>query len=477
MRERRNIDMLGLGKIPPQAVDVEEVVLGALLLDKDALDKVMGTLQPEVFYKEQHKRIFSAMKTLYSKGLPVELITVPHQLKKDGTLELSGGPFYLTKLAERISSAANIEYHATVLLEKYIARELIRVSGEINNDAFDDSQDCMELLVRARKDIEGIERLYEVGSTSSFDDQIKQTVRALDHRIKLAKNKQLEGVKTLLPEIDHKTNGWKGGKLIVVAARPGMGKTQFGVLSAKIAAEEGDGVAVFSSEMTAREIIDRMVAQGLSYNQTIYNKGWVTNEQHTEALSVLGRVEKLPVFIDDVPGINLIRIQTISRKLKRDGVRGKPLKMIVIDYLQLMAILQLPGETRDMAIGSVTRQLKQLAKELNVPIILLSQLNRGLEKRGGDKEPLLSDLRESGAIEQDADIVVFIHRPEEYGQDETKIGGEYVDSKNIIKFIFAKIRESDLGAVFARKSDDFSKIMPYSIASEGLGYEDQQPTF
>ncbi len=407
-------DGMNLGKVQPQAIPVEEVVLGALLIDKDALAVVMDYLRAESFYLPAHQVIYKAMRTLFEKNMPVDLHTVYEELKSAGDIKMLESPHYLVDLTNKVASSANIEYHARILVQKHIQRELIRVSTDIINKSFDETKDVFDLLDEAES---GLFDITQSNLNRSYMAISELVVEARKQMEKAAE--QVEGplgVASGFKALDKITAGWQPSDLIIVAARPGMGKTSFTLALAKNAAMDyKQGVAVFSLEMSAVQLTNRLISMdsGISSGKIKESKN-LSDSDWDRLNHSIQRLSEAPIFIDDTPQINIFELRAKCRRLKMQH----DIQFIIIDYLQLMS-----GGTdnksgnREQEISRISRSLKAMAKELDVPVIALSQLSRQVENRP-DKRPQLSDLRESGAIEQDADMVIFIYRADYYGQAE-----------------------------------------------------------
>lgn len=426
------------GKVQPQAIPLEEAVLGAIMLDKDALPTVTEILRRESYYLEAHQEIYKAMENIYGKSQPIDLLTVHEELKKEGTLEKVGGISYLMELTNKVASSANIEFHARIIAQKYIQRELIRVSTTIIKDSFDDTKDVFQLLDAAEQN------LYEITdkNLNTGYESLKNLAIKAQREIEAASQKgsEMTGVTTGFVELDKLTSGWQPSDLIIIAARPGMGKTAFTLSLAKNAAEHGKGVAVFSLEMASVQLVQRLISMEAEISGSKLRNGQLEEYEWRKLHDAVEKLADIPIFIDDTPAINIFELRAKCRRLKQNS----DIQMIVIDYLQLMS--GAPGDgrgNREQEISSISRALKGLAKELNVPVIALSQLSRAVESRGGEKRPMLSDLRESGAIEQDADIVTFIYRPGYYGIEEGDMG---VPS-DLTEIIVAKHRNGSLDTV------------------------------
>jgi len=436
-----NVVALEKGKIPPQAVDLEEVVLGAMMIDKKGVDEIIDILKPDVFYREAHQYIFESIFQLFENSEPIDLLTVSNQLKKDQKLEKAGGDFYLIQLTQKVASSAHIEFHARIILQKYIQRSLIKISNQIIEESYDESADVFDLLDMAES------KLYEVtqGNIKRSSETAQSLVIQAKKKIQEISNKEgLSGTPSGFDKLDKLTSGWQPSDLIIIAARPGMGKTALTLSMARnIAVGQNIPVAFFSLEMASVQLITRLISSetGLSSEKLRTGK---LEEHEWEQLNVKVKdLEKAPLFIDDTPSLSIFDLRAKARRLSsQHGI-----KLIMIDYLQLMtAGGSGKNGNREQEISTISRNLKALAKELNVPVIALSQLSRAVETRGGSKRPLLSDLRESGAIEQDADIVSFIYRPEYYKIDEWD-DEERSPTQGQGEFIVAKHRNGGLESI------------------------------
>lgn len=426
------------GKIPPQAVDLEEVVLGAMMIDKKGIDEVIDILHPDVFYKESHKHIYEAIFKLFETSEPIDLLTVSAQLKKDEKLETVGGDFYLIKLTQKVASSAHIEYHARIILQKYIQRSMILISNEIIEKAYDEATDVFDLLDEAEA------KLYDVaqGNLKRSAETAQNLVIQAKKKIEEISNKEgLSGIPSGFDKLDKLTSGWQPSDLIIVAARPGMGKTALTLSMARNMAVNADiPVAFFSLEMSSVQLITRLISSETGLSSEKLRTGRLEKHEWEQLNVKVKALEKAPLFIDDTPSLSIFELRAKARRLANQH----KIKMIVIDYLQLMtAGGSQKGGNREQEISTISRNLKALAKELNVPVIALSQLSRAVETRGGSKRPILSDLRESGAIEQDADIVSFIYRPEYYKIDEWD-DEERTPTQGQAEFIVAKHRNGGL---------------------------------
>ncbi|THD65883.1 replicative DNA helicase [Robertkochia marina] len=435
---KSSIISLEKGKVPPQALDLEEAVLGAMMIDKKGIDEVIDILNPAVFYKEGHQYIFEAIVQLFESSEPIDLLTVSTKLKQIGKLDKIGGDFYLIQLTKKVSSSAHIEYHARIILQKYIQRSLIKISNEIIEEAYDETTDVFDLLDDAEA------KFYEVtqGNIKKSAETSQSLVMQAKKKIEEISNKEgLSGIPTGFDKLDKLTSGWQPSDLIIVAARPGMGKTALTLSMARnIAVDAKMPVAFFSLEMSSVQLITRLISSETGLSSEKLRTGKLEKHEWEQLNVKVKNLESAPLFIDDTPSLSIFDLRAKARRLaSQHGIR-----MIMIDYLQLMtAGGSQKGGNREQEISMISRNLKALAKELNVPVIALSQLSRAVETRGGSKRPLLSDLRESGAIEQDADIVSFIYRPEYYKIEEWD-DEERSPTAGQAEFIVAKHRNGGL---------------------------------
>ncbi|KRD07215.1 replicative DNA helicase [Flavobacterium sp. Root901] len=437
--DKTTIINLEKGKLPPQVLDLEEAVLGAMMIDKKGVDDVIDILQPDAFYKDAHKHIFEAILQLFTETQPIDLLTVSTQLKKNGKLELAGGDFYLIQLTQKIASSAHIEFHSRIILQKFIQRSLIRISSEIIEESYDETTDVFDLLDKAES------KLYEVtqGNIKRSSETAQSLVLQAKKRIEeIAGKEGLSGIATGFEKLDQVTSGWQPSDLIIIAARPGMGKTAFVLSMARnVAIQFGHAVAVFSLEMASVQLITRLISSETGLSSEKLRTGKLEKHEWEQLSTKVKDLEKAPLFIDDTPSLSIFDLRAKCRRLaSQHGI-----KLIIIDYLQLMTAggNGKGGGNREQEISTISRNLKALAKELNVPVIALSQLSRAVETRGSSKRPLLSDLRESGAIEQDADIVSFIYRPEYYKIEEWD-DDEASPTAGQAEFIIAKHRNGGL---------------------------------
>jgi replicative DNA helicase len=442
-----------IGKLPPQAIDLEEAVLGALMLERDALTNVVDILKPESFYKEAHKVIYSAILELFSDSQPIDLLTVTNQLRKKGQLELAGGAFFITELTSKVSSAANIEYHARIVTEQAMKREIISIASEVQKDAFEDTTDVFELLDKMEQSLFEISEKNIRKNYADMRSILKEAIMELE--AKKGQKDGLTGVPSGFTALDRVTSGWQKSDLVIIAARPAMGKTAF-VLSVlrNAAVDHSRPVAIFSLEMSSVQLVNRLISAEAELDSEKIKKGSLADYEWEQLVHKTGKLSKAPLFVDDTPALSILELRAKCRKLKAQH----DIQLIVIDYLQLMS-----GDTkgggqggnREQEIASISRALKKIAKELNIPVIALSQLSRAVETRGGDKRPQLSDLRESGAIEQDADMVMFLYRPEYYGITEDEEGHS---TAGVGEVIIAKHRNGSLDTVKLRFIGKYTKF-------------------
>ncbi|MET0759522.1 MAG: replicative DNA helicase [Flavobacterium sp.] len=464
--DKTTIINLEKGKLPPQALELEEAVLGAMMIDKKGVDEVIDILQPDAFYKDAHKHIFEAIFQLFTDSQPVDLLTVSSQLKKNAKLELAGGDFYLIQLTQKISSSAHIEFHSRIILQKFIQRSLIKISSEIIEESYDESTDVFDLLDKAES------KLYEVtqGNIKRSSETAQSLVIQAKKRIEeIAGKEGLSGIATGFEKLDKITSGWQPSDLIIIAARPGMGKTAFVLSMARnIAIDFGHPVALFSLEMSSVQLITRLISSETGLSSEKLRTGKLEKHEWEQLSIKVKNLEKAPLFIDDSPSLSIFDLRAKSRRLaSQHGI-----KLIIVDYLQLMTAGGSNGKgggNREQEISTISRNLKALAKELGVPVIALSQLSRAVETRPGHKRPLLSDLRESGAIEQDADIVSFIYRPEYYKLDEWD-DDENSPTQGQAEFIIAKHRNGSLENVRLKFIGNLGKFD--NLEDFSAGYDD-----
>ncbi|HNY44023.1 MAG: replicative DNA helicase [Bacteroidota bacterium] len=454
-KSEANIDSLNAiyGKMPPQATDIEKAVLGALLIQSDAVFNILDILKPESFYDPAHQEIFQSIRDLGTNHKPVDIITVAHELKSRDKLDIIGGEYYLADLTDKVATASHLEYHARLVHQKYIQRELIKASAEIQKRSYDESQDVEELINFAESEIFNISEGNIKSETVKLDTILGKALEAIDEA---AKNKnKLLGLPSGFSDIDRITSGWQPSDLIIIAARPSMGKTAFVLSMARnMGVDHNKPIAIFSLEMSSKQLVNRLIAAESEISSTKLRTGDLQDHEWTQLNQKVKNLENVPIFIDDTPAISIFELRAKCRRL----VRTHNIQGIIIDYLQLMTTgVDMKGN-REQEVATISRSLKAIAKELNIPIIALSQLNRSVESRSGDKRPQLSDLRESGAIEQDADMVLFIHRPEYYGF-MTNNDGESL--KGLAEIIIAKHRNGATDTVKLKFKKDFAKFSDY----------------
>lgn len=451
------------GRVPPQAVEVEEAVLGAMLIEHGAATIALQMLRPQDFYKPANKHIFETLSNLYERDNPLDLLTVEHELRDNGLLDAIGGAGYLSDLTRSVSSAANIDYHAQIISEKAIKRNLILNCTEVIKEAYDTTSDAFDVLDGAEQRIFDLANQKSKSSSQPVADILKDTLAYLEDM--RGKKYGITGVPTGLA-IDQMTAGWQKGDMVIIAARPSMGKTAFVLTAARNAAMHPDpelrtAVAIFSLEMSNQSLVQRLLTMEARVRADQARKGTLDDTDFARLITAAGELFKADIFIDDTPAITLMELRTKCRRLKSEHDIG----MIIIDYLQLMQGSAKDG-SREQEIAGISRGLKSLAKELDVPVLALSQLSRAVEQRGGDKRPQLSDLRESGSIEQDADVVMFLYRPEYYGITTTAEGQS---TAGLAEVIIGKQRNGPVGSKMHYFVKDYARFENLTAAdSPGL---------
>lgn len=465
-RRKPSVDLSTMmyGKVPPQAKELEEAVLGAIMLEKTAFDAVIEILKAECFYVDAHQRIYNAFKSLADKSMPIDLLTVVEELKMKEELDIVGGPYYITKLTNSVVSSANIETHARIVLQKFIQRELIRISGEIIGDAYEDSTDVFDLMDDAEEKIFQITNNFLKTDYREMSSALAEAINRIDEL--RTRNDDISGIPSGFASMDRVTNGWQKTDLIILAARPAVGKTAFALNLARNAALNKirpTPVAVFSLEMSAGQLVQRILSAESEILLEKISRGKMEDYEyqqlHTKGIK---RLETAPIYIDDTAALNIFEFRAKARRL----VNKHKVGIIIIDYLQLMSGSSDKGGNREQEISTISRNLKALAKELQVPIIALSQLSRAVETRKESKMPQLSDLRESGAIEQDADMVMFIYRPEYYEQMANE-QGESTKGETHIRI--AKHRNGSLETIKLRALLHIQKFEEWEGDSGGFG--------
>lgn len=437
-----------IGKLPPQAPELEEAVLGALMLEKDAFSIISDILKPESFYQPHHQSIFGAINGLSMQQKPVDVLTVVEELKRRGELEAVGGAVYVAELTDKVASAAHVEYHARIISQKYLARQLITFSSDVVNQAFDEMVDVDDLMQETES------RLFEISQHNVKKDviQINPVIKEALHNLQVAANREdgLSGLETGFKKLDEITSGWQNSDLIIIAARPAMGKTALVLSMAKnMAVNFKHPIGLFSLEMSNVQLVNRLIVNVCQITGDKIKSGRLDDYEWERLDSKIKDLYDAPIYIDDTPSLSIFELRTKARRL----VREHNVKVLIIDYLQLMNASGMNYGSREQEVSMISRSLKGLAKELNIPIIALSQLNRGVENRQGEgKRPQLADLRESGAIEQDADIVCFIHRPEYYKITED----DYGSTIGVAEIVIAKHRNGPTGIVRLKFESEYA---------------------
>jgi len=439
--ENQSIVNLSNGRIPPQAIDLEEAVLGAMLIDEKGVNEVIDILSPDVFYKKAHQLIFESIQRLFRESEPIDLLTVSADLKKNKNFETIGGDFYLINLSQKVSSSAHIEYHSRIIQQKFIQRKLITISNEIIQKSYNESTDVIDLLDEAESKLYDIAQNNIKGTSETAQNLVVQAKNRIEE---ISKQEGLSGISTGFDKLDKLTSGWQPSDLIIVAARPGMGKTALALSMARnVSVQKKIPVAFFSLEMSSVQLITRLISSETGLSSDKLRTGKLADHEWQQLNIKVSDLESAPLYIDDSAALTIFELRAKARRL----ASSHGIKLIIIDYLQLMNLgSSTKAGNREQEISTISRNLKALAKELNIPVIALSQLSRAVETRGGTKRPILSDLRESGAIEQDADIVSFLYRPEYYGitewDDDMK-----TPSEGQGEFIVAKHRNGALDSI------------------------------
>lgn len=448
-----NIDSINaiFGKVPPQEPELEKAVLGALLIQTDAIFTVMDILKAECFYEPIHQEIFQAILDLGTNHKPVDIMTVAHYLKSKDKLDIIGGEVYLAELTDRLATASHLEFHARIVHQKYVQRELIKSAAEIQKRSYDVGEDVEELINFAESEIFKISEGNIKSETQKINVILEQAISAIEEA---AKNKsKLLGTPSGFSKLDRITSGWQPSDLVILAARPSMGKTAFVLSMARnMAVDYQKPVAVFSLEMASLQLVNRLISAEVEIRGDKIRLGELQPYEWQQLETRVKNLETAPLYIDDTPAISVFELRAKCRRLARTS----GISAIIIDYLQLMtAGVDMKGN-REQEVSTISRSLKAIAKELNVPVLALSQLNRSVEARSGDKRPQLSDLRESGAIEQDADMVLFIHRPEYYGITTDTEGNSLM---GLAEIIIAKHRNGATGSVWLKFIKEFAKFV------------------
>ena len=440
------------GHMPPQALDIERVVLGALMIDKDAFTVISEILHPETFYDGRHQKIYQAIQQLNFSEHPVDIMTVAEELRREGTLEEVGGPAYIIDLSSQVASSAHIEYHARILAQKFLARQLIHFASSIETEAFDETVDVDDLMQRAEGNLFELSQKNMAKDYSHIEPLLKEAYKIL--KAASANTGGMTGVPSGYNGLDNITSGWQASDLIIIAGRPAMGKTSFALSIAKnVAVDYQQPIAFFSLEMNGVQLVNRLISNVCEVAGSKLLSGQLTDDEWQRFDGNINKLSSAPIFIDDTPGLSVFELRTKARRL----VREHEIKLLMIDYLQLMNANGMRFNSRQEEVSTISRSLKGLAKELNIPIIALSQLNRTVENREGEegKRPQLSDLRESGAIEQDADMVLFVHRPEYYRIYQDQQGR---DLRGLAQIIIAKHRKGATGDVYLRFRGEYTRF-------------------
>ncbi|MDA8535663.1 replicative DNA helicase [Flavobacteriales bacterium] len=453
------------GKLQPQALELEKAVLGALMIDNESLSDAIDSLQAEYFYAPKHQKIFEAIVNLFNNTQPVDILTVSEELKRMEMFKEIGGLAYISELTNNVSSSSNTEFHARIIAEKFIKRSLINISRKISNDAFDDSVDIFDLLNEAEANLFTVTE----GTLRKSYDKMSSLIKGALENIETLRNKEdgLSGVPSGFTNVDRVTSGWQKSDLVIVAARPGMGKTAFALTMARnVAVDHNTPIGFFSLEMSSEQLVNRLIASEAELGASKLRKGDLADHEMVQLHEKIKHLSEAPIFIDDTPGLSIFELRAKARRL----VKNHGVGIIMIDYLQLMTAGG-TGGNREQEISTISRSLKGIAKELKIPVIALSQVNRGVESRTGvgSKRPMLSDLRESGAIEQDADIVTFIYRPEYYKIYEWDNGD---DSRGQGELIIAKHRNGSLNNVRLKFTGEFAKFSDLDYF-DGGDYENE----
>ena len=461
-----------LGKLPPQALELEASVIGALMIEKEAFSSITDLLRPESFYSDQHRHIFEAVQALSAKDAPIDVLSVAEQLKQSGKLEQAGGVIYLSDLTRRVASAAHIRYHAQIIAQKATARDLISAACQIEEKGYDETQDVDELVEEATAKIFEISQRAQKRDVTHIYPVITE---AFDRMHKASENEgNISGIPSGFTELDKITSGWQKSDLVIIAARPAMGKTAFVLSMAKnIAVDFNIPVAIFSLEMSNVQLVNRLIMNVCEIEGNKIRNGRLTKAEWDKLDNSIGVLQNAPIYVDDTPGLSVFELQSKARKL----VKEHKIQMIIIDYLKLMNANGMNFGSREQEVSIISRNLKGLAKELDIPVIALSQLSRAVEKRDSSnsnvdgKKPLLSDLRESGAIEQDADMVCFIHRPEYYKLYDD---GNGKDLRGLGQIIVAKHRNGATDEIWLRFIGKYTRFQNEDTAFDDDLYTDVQ---
>lgn len=449
-----------IDKLPPQNIDAEQSVLGAIIFDNEALPKALELLSPEDFYKDTHRRIYNAVVGLFEKNEPIDIVTLTDYLRKNNELDSIGGISYLSYLANNIPTSANIRYHAKIVREKALLRALIQTATHITSRVYEDSLDADEMVDYAEKMVFDIADKRIRTSFVGLKDVIKDTFKMIEHLYD--KKEAITGVPSGFKDIDELTSGFQPSDLIIIGGRPGMGKTAFALnIAQHVAINMKEPVAVFSLEMSKEQLAMRMLCAESMVDASRVRKGFISKQDWPKLTNAAGRLADAPIFIDDSSAITVLEVRAKARRLKMEH---GALSLVVVDYLQLMRSRG-NFERREQEISEISRSLKALAKELRVPVVALSQLNRAVEQRG-EKKPTLADLRESGAIEQDADVIIFLYRDELYNKNNPS-------NKGKAEVIIAKQRNGPTGIVNLTYLADSTRFVDFA----GMSYESEEEVY
>jgi replicative DNA helicase len=422
------------GRVPPQSLEAEMAVLGAVLLDNNAFSIATESISATAFYKKAHHDIFAGMETLHARGEAIDIVTLAEEMKQQGTFQTSGGAAYLTKIMDNVHTAANVEYYANIVLEKYVMRRLITICNDLTTQCFQGEREAAEILDDAEKHIFEIAQQGMFKGFEPIGKVLKDHFKNIEEMYQSGSH--ISGVPSPFEDLDSLTSGFQKSDLVIVAGRPGMGKTSFALnLCEHLAIKEKTPVGIFSLEMSSEQLVTRLLCSEARIDSNKLRRGYLKSNEYAELAIVAGYLSEAPIYIDDSPGLSTVELRAKARRLKAEANVG----MLLVDYLQLVSVRE-RVENRQQQISLISRSMKALAKELEIPIIALSQLSRAVESRGGDKRPMLSDLRESGSIEQDADVVLFLYRPEVYEGAETENRGK-------AELIIGKQRNGPTGTV------------------------------
>ena len=475
----KRIDDVDLGRKAPQSIEMEKAILAAIMIDKDAIDTVREILSEASFYLPSHQKIFSASLKISSRHEPVDIALLAEQLSKDGVLEMCGGPGYLIELSNTVASSANVEFHSRIVAQKFIQRELIRLGNDVIKHGYDSTKDVFETLDETESKIYQLSENYTSEDPVNTSQVLGGALSDLQKRMDKSLNNELQGVETGFKQLNELSGGWQKGDLIIVAGRPGMGKTAFTLTLARNAAVMANQTAVFFSlEMPTNQLMMRLISSESDVEQEKIRRGTINQAELAQVTSKMDKLNKVNLFFDDTPGLSVMDFRKKVRKIKRDH---DGLGLIVIDYLQLMTVNMVEGNgkiisNREQQIAFISRSLKSIAKELEVPIIALAQLSRQAENRGTStkpSKPMLSDLRESGSIEQDADMVIFLYREAYYDKEARDADGNSLEEVATISV--AKNRNGRTDSFNARFIGKYVKYCDWDdqgLSSNTMRYAD-----